>query len=242
MTLLTGKAAEDAFVEWYAASNEEYVARIQENTRRLKEQIFNIQTWLSSHSSGWSMFSGSRRKKIGKKQQAIVQLNGELRRNERLLQKGSSTWAREMFRRSVAVPRVSSIDVTPELMQWHIQTGTLCSFDSRPATRGWHKVGEAISIHVDFRYPSPNVIHWRGRVIGKNPDMYAPQIPATGKPCLGQAASLLQVAFNDHEYDKLVSILVRFTECAVNPNSLASWPKLDERDVPQWYRETQFKW
>lgn len=237
--------SEQAFATWYESTLAPNMSGLELRLVDLLGEMQSCENYIIRRESRWPILDHHRRRKIGEKQTRLVQLRAEKSRTERILEalrkNDSYERGRAMFARICAIPRVTSVTYGNKKLT--VYTDRLYCYGASPTGSVWYRLCK-YAIEINLEQPKTGWVRWKTSELERPPNFVAPQIPASGVvTCFGlEAQTRFDIALAINEYDIVVNVLVRFTECPTTSENMKGWPIVERSEVPQWYLETPLVW
>lgn len=242
---VTYQRSEHAFANWYENAQAPTLSGMELRIVDLLGEIHACEKYIARRAKTWLVWDQYRRRKIGDKQMRLVQLRAEKARVERsleaIIKKDTYARGREMFARICAIPRVVSVACGHKKLT--VYTDRLYSYGASPTGFVWYRLGE-YSLEIDLEKPKVDWVRWRTNETDRPSHLCAPQISSEGiVRCFGvDAQTWFDLALPINEFDTVVNVLVRFTECPATSEYMKGWPIVDASEVPAWYLGTPLSW
>lgn len=224
---------EHDFVQFFLAEDGEHAAATRKSLALVEAEISRLAAQQEKMQSAL-FFKRKKRRLLGALQTTLIQLRG---RRERLLgdlEMFGDTRFREMYARSLEIPRVVRLQIVEGKLI--ITTDVLYGRDFEGR---WHVSG-AQRISVDLKQKTTEAVRWKNLTHQINGKEGPPNIDSEGRvSCMGdEARPLIENALKEMDIETMVAVVVRYPECAGARNQIKGWPEVDPKDVPQWYIDT----
>lgn len=229
------------FTTWWEYATRRKISDSSDRLEELREKVRNSENEVST-ARAWPFMSRPERARIGRVQEDLVHLRGELLELE-------SAHPHAQPHLILSLPGIEGFVCSDNKLNVH--TSVLYGRDHRSTTAPWCRIGR-FEIRIVVQKGTIQEIFWSNRngirSMGEGKPMVpAPQVDVRGLAnCLGDIAKgYISRGFESGRVDMAIAAILRYTEQPLfslpHGSGMGTFPPVPIEEVPAFYRLTEFR-